>query len=366
MNQTILAINPGSTSTKIALFEGEELKYEKSLSHSSEELAGFETISSQFEFRKNAIKDNLEQNGIELSDIDIVIGRGGLTYPIESGTYEVNALMKEHLHNPPLGQHACNLGGLIADDLAREINGLGDKCVKAYIADPVVVDELQDVARVAGHPKFERISIFHALNQKAIAKSYAKDAGVKYEDINVIVAHLGGGVSVGAHRKGKVVDVNNALDGDGPMSPERSGTIPSGQLMRMCFSGEYTKDEVAKMIKGAGGFVAHVGTNDSRVVRAAMRDGDDHAKLVLDAFAYQVSKSIGEMAVVLEGKVDAILLTGGIARGSYTVPNITNQVSWIAPVKVYPGEDEMGALAKNALAVLDGSLEASEYCGKKK
>ncbi|MFI3288074.1 MAG: butyrate kinase [Rikenellaceae bacterium] len=363
MKQTILAINPGSTSTKIALFEGSELKYEKSLSHSSEDLAKFETISSQFEFRKNTIKENLLENGIELCDIDIVIGRGGLTYPIESGTYEVNDAMKRDLHNPPLGQHACNLGGLIADDLAREIRESSGKVVGAYIADPVVVDEMQDVARVSGHPKFKRISIFHALNQKAIARLYAKDMGVNYEDINVIVAHLGGGVSVGAHRRGRVVDVNNALDGDGPMSPERSGTIPSGQLMRMCFSGEYTKEEVSKMIKGAGGFVAHVGTNDARRVRAARDSGDTHAELILDAFTYQVSKAIGEMAVVLKGEVDAILITGGIAHGECTVEQITSQVSWIAPVKVYAGEDEMGALAQNALGVLTGEIEPRVYLG---
>ncbi len=361
MNNTILAINPGSTSTKIALYEGKTLKYEKSLSHSSEEISSFPTIASQFEFRKNVIKDNLKENGVELSDIDVVVGRGGLVYPIESGTYEVNELMKEHLRNPPLGEHASNLGGLIADDLAREISEMTSGNVKAYIADPVVVDEMQDKARLTGHPKFTRISIFHALNQKAIARLYAEDCGKKYEELNLIVAHLGGGVSVGAHCKGRVIDVNNALDGEGPMSPERAGTLPTGQLVRMCFSGEYTKAEISQMIKGHGGFVAHVGTNDARKVRASMREGDKAAKLLLEAFSYQVAKYIGEMAVALEGKVDAILITGGIAHGSITPQAIEAQVKWIAPVKIYPGEDEMVALAMSALRVLTGEITSKIY-----
>ncbi len=364
MKSTILAINPGSTSTKIALYEGSEPVYQATLTHSSVDLSEFESVASQFAFRRGVIVDNLRANGIELSDIDVVIGRGGLIYPIESGIYEVNELMREHLHNPPLGEHASNLGGLIASDLAAEITRGGTKLVRAYIADPVVVDEMQDVARVSGHPEFERLSIFHALNQKAIARAYGSECGREYEDLNLIVVHLGGGISIGAHRKGKVVDVNNALDGEGPMSPERAGTLPVGQLIKLCFSGKYSQDEVKKMSKGGGGFVAFTGTNDAREVRKRVREGDEGAKLILDALCYQVAKYIGEMAVVLHGRVDAILLTGGLAHSEMTTGAISQMVDWIAPVKVYAGEDEMGALALNALSVFEGKCTAKEYRGK--
>ncbi len=364
MKETILAINPGSTSTKIAIYEGTEQKYQTNLTHSTEELEKFPTIASQFEFRREAIRENLVQNGVNLADIEVVIGRGGLIYPLESGIYGVNELMKEHLHNPPLGQHASNLGGLIADDLAREITTQTGSEVRAYIADPVVVDELQDVARVSGHPLFKRLSIFHALNQKAIARAYAADSGKSYEELNLVVVHLGGGISIGAHRKGKVVDVNNALDGEGPMSPERSGTLPVGQLVKLCFSGQYTQAEVAQMVKGQGGMVGFTGSNDARVVCQNAEDGDPEAKLVVDAMCYQIAKYIGEMAVVLKGEVDAIILTGGMARDKAMTADIAAMTDWIAPMAIYGGEDEMGALALNAYRVLRGELEAKIYCGK--
>ncbi|MFI3299544.1 MAG: butyrate kinase [Rikenellaceae bacterium] len=365
MNQTILAINPGSTSTKIALFEGEELKFQHNVVHSAEELRDFSTVASQFSLRKGAVVSELKEMGVELTDIDAVIGRGGLIYPLESGIYEVNELMKQDLHNPPYGEHASNLGGLIAEDLAAEITELKGEKVHAYIADPVVVDELQDVARISGHPNFERNSIFHALNQKAIARKYAKDKGKKYEELNLIVAHLGGGISVGAHRNGRVVDVNNALDGEGAFSPERSGTLPAGQLVKCCFSGKYTQDEIKKMLKGNGGLVAYLGTNDGREARAMVAAGDKKAALVLDAMNYQISKLIGEMAVVLCGKVDAIIVTGGLAHSKSGTAAIREQAGWIAPVEIYAGEDEMGALASSALRVLSGECAAREYLGKK-
>ncbi len=364
MKNTILAINPGSTSTKIAIFEGSQQKYQTNLTHSAEELEVYPNIASQFEFRRQAIKENLIENGIKLEDIEVVIGRGGLIYPLESGTYGVNDLMKEHLHNPPLGEHASNLGGLIADDIAREITELSGSEVRAYIADPVVVDEMQEVAKVSGHPLFRRLSIFHALNQKAIARAYAADNGKKYEDLNLVVVHLGGGISVGAHCKGKVIDVNNALDGEGPMSPERSGTLPVGQLVKLCFSGKYTQKEVAQIVKGQGGMVGFTGSNDARVVCQNAEDGEPNAKLVVDAMCYQISKYIGEMAVVLKGKVDAIILTGGMARDKMMTADISEMTSWIAPIAIYGGEDEMEALALNAYRVLVGELEAKTYCGK--
>jgi butyrate kinase len=352
----ILAINPGSTSTKIAVYQGDKSVFLKNIKHSNEELAQFENISDQFEFRKDIILKELVDAEIQIEFIEAVVGRGGLVKPIESGVYRVNDRLKEDLRIGVLGQHASNLGGLIADDIARTLPN-----AKAYIADPVVVDEMIDVARVSGHPDFERVSIFHALNQKAIGRAFAHSIDKKYEDINVIVAHLGGGISVGAHRKGRVIDVNNALDGEGPFSPERSGTLPSGALAKLCFSGLCTLDDVNKMIKGEGGLVAHLGTNDAYEVELKAKDGDAKAKLIQDAMSYQIAKFIGEMATVLKGEVDGILLTGGIAHNPDLVNYVKDMVSFIAPVLVYPGEDEMKALGLNGYMVLRGEIEVREY-----
>jgi butyrate kinase len=294
-----------------------------------------------------------------LNEISIIIGRGGLIAPVESGIYEVNADMRHDLMLGYLGEHASNLGGLIAYDIAAELSG-----TKAVIADPVVVDELQDLARISGHPVFKRYSIFHALNQKAISRNYALLHDQKYEELNLIVAHLGGGISVGAHCKGKVIDVNNALDGEGPFSPERTGTIPAGQLINLCFSGTYSKEEIKRMIIGDGGFVAYLGTNDGYKVEQDARNGDENALLIQQALAYQVAKSIGEMATVLKGHVDAILLTGGMANNSIVTDFIKPMVKFIAPVIVYPGEDEMKALAENAFKLLLGEVKCKVYKSK--
>ena len=356
MKQLILAINPGSTSTKIAVFDGETNLFTKNVKHSTEDLARFATIGEQYDYRKDAILEELKANDINVQDIKIVIGRGGLTKPVKSGVYRVNDLMKKRLLEGYAGQHACNLGGLIADNIAHSI-GLSE----AYIADPGVVDELSDVARIAGHPLFERRTIFHALNQKAISRIYARSINKKYEELNLIVAHMGGGISIGAHEKGEVVDVNEALDGEGPFSPERSGTLPMNQLVQVCFSGKYTQKEVMKMIVGQGGYVAYFGTNDAYEVAKSAKAGGPKAELLEEAMAYQVSKYIGECAAVLKGKVDAILLTGGIAYGKPAVERIKKYVSWIAPVEVYPGEDEMGALALNAVMVLNKQVEIKDY-----
>ena len=298
----------------------------------------------------------LEDNGVKLEDIKVIVGRGGLLRPIPSGVYEVNEAMLKDLSSACYGEHASNLGGIIANELASRIKGC-----KAYIADPVVVDELCDVARIGGHPMFPRISIFHALNHKAIAKMYARETGKEYGDLNLVVVHMGGGVSVAAHCKGKVVDVNNALYGEGPFSPERSGGISAKQLADACFSGKYSQSEINKIISGKGGVVAHLGTNSFKEVEDHVAAGDQKAKLIADAFIYNVAKAIGGMAAALSGKVDAILLTGGIAYGKEMMQQLTDMVSFIAPVKVYPGEDEMAALAGNALAVMEGREEVRKY-----
>lgn len=355
MSYKILIINPGSTSTKIGVYEDETQVMEETLRHTTEEIAKYATIYDQKDFRKDVILNVLKEKNVDLNSIDVVVGRGGLLKPIPGGTYATSDALIEDLKIGKQGQHASNLGGILAKEIADKIN------VPSYIVDPVVVDELQDVARITGHPKFERISIFHALNQKAVAKRYAKESGKNYEDLNLIVVHMGGGVSVGAHKNGRVIDVANALDGDGPFSPERSGGLPSGALMKLCFSGEYTQAEVAKMISGNGGFNAYLGTNDMRDVIKLAKEGDSKAQLLEEAFYYQLEKEIGAMAVVLGGKVDQIILTGGIAYGQETVDHMTNACSFLAPITVYPGEDELLALAQGALRVMNGEEDAKEY-----
>jgi butyrate kinase len=355
MSYKLLIINPGSTSTKIGVYEDENPIIVETLRHSSEEISKFANIYEQFQFRKNVILDVLKEKSFSLNLLDAVVGRGGLLKPIEGGTYLVNDTMLNDLKVGVMGQHASNLGGIIANEIAKELN------IPAFIVDPVVVDEMEEVARISGIPDIERKSIFHALNQKAVAKRYAGEIEKHYEDINVIVAHLGGGISVGAHRKGRVIDVNNALDGEGPFSPERSGGLPVGDLVKLCFSGKYTYDEIKKMITGKGGYVAHYNTNDARVVAEAMRNGDKKAEILLKAMGYQVAKEIGKCAAVLFGKVDAIILTGGIAYGKEIVECIKERVEFIAPVIVYPGEDELLALTQGGLRVLKGEEIAKEY-----
>jgi butyrate kinase len=352
----ILAINPGSTSTKFSLFEEEKLVFEKSLRHTSEELAGFQKITDQFHFRKDLILNELSERKTDLTGIVAVVGRGGLVKPIESGIYKVNQKMKDDLNAGLSGQHACNLGGLIADDIASSLPE-----ATAFIVDPVVVDELQSVARISGHPKIERKSIFHALNQKAVARAYAASIGRHYEDLCLVVAHMGGGVSVGAHKNGRVIDVNNALNGDGPFSPERSGGLPSGQLVDLCFSGKFSHSEIMSMLTGKGGMVAYLGTNNFMEVCAMAENGDAKALLIRNAVSYQVGKEIGALAAVLNGHVDAIILTGGMAYQETNIRSIRSMVEFIAEVVVYPGEDELKSLAFNGLLALDGKIEIKTY-----
>lgn len=352
----ILAVNPGSTSTKFGLYEEKELVFVSIITHSADELARFTKLTDQFGFRKELIMNELKSRSVDLSAIVAVVGRGGLVKPIESGVYRVNEKMKEDLAAGLWGVHASNLGALIADDIASAVPG-----ASAYIVDPVVVDEIEPVARLSGHPLLERRSIYHALNQKAIARQYAADKGTKYEDLNLIIAHMGGGISVGAHRKGRVVDVNNALDGDGPFSPERSGGLPAGQLAELCFSGSYTLKQVKEMLTGKGGMVAYLGENSFKKICERAAAGDEKACLVIEAAAYQTAKEIGAMAAVLEGKVDAIILTGGMAYQDSHVNSIKSKVGFIAGVAVYPGEDEIRALAFNGLMAADGLAEIKEY-----
>ena len=355
-NTRILVINPGSTSTKIAIYQQEKVIFLKTIKHAPEVLRRFPKITDQYEYRKDIIYEELKSADVPLETIDAVIGRGGLVKPIASGVYRVNDAMRDDLLACRRGEHASNLGALIAYDIAKLLPS-----AEAFIADPVVVDELQPLARYSGHPLFERRSIFHALNQKAIARAHAKSVMKKYEDLNLIVVHLGGGITVGAHQKGMVIDVNQGLDGDGPFSPERSGTLPVGQLLKVAFSGIYSYEKMSEMIVGKGGMMAYLGTNDAYVAEREAKEGDKKHREVLEAMAYQVAKEIGAMGTVLKGEVDAILITGGIANSKWFCNLVIERVFRIAPVHVYPGQDEMGALAENALLALNGEIEVKEY-----
>jgi len=351
----ILSINPGSTSTKFAVYEDETLICLHTIRHSVKDLKHFKTLFDQYEFRKNMMLDYLRNDGIDLSDLSAVVGRGGMVHPLESGVYTVNDRMILDLKSPHTAEHASNLGGVIALEIAENIVGC-----EAFIADPIVVDEYEDVARISGLPQIPRKSQFHALNHKAIARKYAAASGTSYEELKLVVAHLGGGISVAAHKFGKVIDSNQGLDGYGPFSPERAGTLDAGQLVDLCFSGKFTQDEIRKMLVGNGGLMAHLGVNDQIKAEQKAESGDAHAKLILEAMAYNVAKEIGAMLAVLQGKTDAVILTGGIAHSKFIVEYIKHMISPMAKVVVYPGEDEMEALAMSGLRVLRGE-KSKEY-----
>lgn len=350
----ILVVNPGSTSTKIAVYENETPLLVRNIKHTVEELSVYPQVIDQFEFRKNLVLQELEENGIAF-EFDAVIGRGGLVKPIPGGVYEVNEAMKrDTLH--AMRTHACNLGGLIAENLASSL----PHC-RAFIADPGVVDEREEIAHISGSPLLPKITIWHALNQKAIARRFAKEQGTRYEDLNLIICHLGGGISIAAHQHGRAIDSNNALDGEGPFSPERAGTLPAGQLIDLCFSGQLTKDELKKRISGRAGLTAHLGTTDVPAIIHSIEEGDKEAELIVDAMIYNVAKAIGGAATVLCGKVDAILLTGGIAHSDYIVSRLKKRIAFLAPIHVYPGEGEMESLAYNAIGALKGELTVQIY-----
>ena len=350
-----LIINPGSTSTKIGVFEDETLLFEETLRHSTEEIAQYASIVDQKDFRKQIILDLLSKKEFDIKSLQVVVGRGGMLKPIPGGTYAVSDALLEDLKIGVQGQHASNLGGILAREIADSIG------IPSYIVDPVVVDELMPISRYSGVPELPRTSVFHALNQKAVAKRYAKEQGKPYDSLNLVVVHMGGGVSVGAHENGRVIDVFNALDGDGAFSPERAGAVPSGALIKMCFSGQYTEKEIYKKLVGNGGFNAYVGTNDMRDVEKMVNDGDKKADEAREAFIMQVAKDIGSMACVLKGKVDQIIVTGGIAYDKHVVAGLKERAGFIAPFTVYPGEDELLALTQGALRVMNGEEKAMEY-----
>ncbi|BEV37094.1 butyrate kinase [Bacillus stercoris] len=351
----ILTINPGSTSTKIGVFHNERSIFEKTLRHNIEELQRFDQIIDQYEFRKNHILETLHEQGINISKFDAVCARGGLLRPIEGGTYVVNDDMIEDLKSGYAGQHASNLGGIIAREIADGLN------IPSYIVDPVVVDEMSVLAKVSGMPEIERKSIFHALNQKAVARKAAASLGKRYENMKMIITHMGGGITIGVHDRGRVVDVNNGLHGEGPFSPERAGTVPAGDLVDLCFSGEYTKEEIMKKLVGTGGLLGYLGTNDAVKVEQMIQGGDEKARFIYDAMAYQIAKEIGAASAVLKGEVEAIVLTGGLAYGKGFVSTIRSYIDWISDVLVYPGENELQSLAQGALRVLQGEEQSKQY-----
>lgn len=350
----ILAINPGATSTKIAVYEEEALLFKKSVEHSVQDLERFSRVFDQYQYRLDLVLEALKNENVNLETLAAIVGRGGLLKPLAGGTYSVNEKMVEDLKKAEGGEHASNLGAVMASNLANKLN------VPAFIVDPVSVDEMEPVARISGLADIQRISLSHALNMKAVARKVAKEMGKKYEEVNFVVVHLGTGVSVTPHKNGKMIDVNNAK-AEGPFSPDRCGGLPADQLVKLCFSGKYSFDELKEMLSSKGGFYSYFGTKDAREVEAMALEGNEQANIVLDALAYQVSKEIGAMAAVLEGNVDRIILTGGIAYSKRIVEDIIRRVKFIAPVEIIPGEEELESLAFGALRVIRGEEVAAIY-----
>ncbi|MDL2257621.1 butyrate kinase [Eubacteriales bacterium OttesenSCG-928-K08] len=353
----LLVINPGSTSTKMGVFENEKMLFEDVVRHEKSEIDKFDTIAAQKDMRADLIKEMIAKHNLDLNEFDAIVGRGGLVEPIDSGVYLVNERMLHDLIHSTAASHASSLGGIIAAELAHQMGK------QAFVVDPIVVDEMDPYAKLTGMPGIERRSVFHALNQKAVARRCARDMGKEYEDCRFIVAHMGGGITVGAHRYGRVVDVNDGLAGEGPFSPERTGALPAEPLVRMCFSGAYEQKDILDKISRSGGMSAYLGTHDLRACERLIKEGDEFAALVLESMAYQISKEIGAMVAVLEGRVDAIILTGGLAYSTRFTGSIKNRVSLIANVRVYPGEDELLALAEGVLRVLRGQERPKEYVG---
>ena len=341
----ILAINPGATSTKYGVFEGEKALFKKTLEHQGSDLERYSRVFDQYEYRLRLILEGLEQEGVALTSLQGVVGRGGLLKPLQGGTYLVNQLMVEDLEKAERGEHASNLGGVLAYNLGKKLG------IPAFIVDPVSVDEMEPEARLSGLPEMPRISMAHTLNSRAVARNAARQMGKKYEEVNFVVAHLGTGISVSPHQQGRIIDVNNAQE-EGPFSPDRCGGLPAKMLIKLCFSGKYTEKEMIARIMGSGGMYAYLGTKDIRDAQDRARQGDKEADLVLNAMAYQIAKEIGAMSAVLRGQVDAIILTGGIAYSKRIVDDITRRVAFIAPVVVMPGEEELESLAAGAYRVL--------------
>ncbi|MDS9999784.1 butyrate kinase [Listeria cossartiae subsp. cayugensis] len=355
MSFDVLTINPGSTSTKLAVYQGDKVLFEETVRHTMQELADFNNVQEQFDFRWQVLRRVMDAFGYDGKNLQAVVGRGGLLRPVAGGTYMVTEKMITDLKENKYGEHASNLGAMLAKKLADELE------IPSFIVDPVVVDEMQAIARVSGNALVARKSIFHALNHKAAGRKIAKKLGSDYEKMNFVIAHLGGGISVAAHRQGEAVDVNNALDGDGPFSPERSGSLPMNDFLEACFSGKWTKRELHDLIVGRGGMISYLGTNSMLDVEAKVQAGDEKAIEAFDAMAYQVSKEIGACSVVLQGNIDAIILTGGLARSELFTQKITEQINWIASVIIEPGEDELEALNSGVQRVLAGLEKGKVY-----
>ena len=365
----VLVINTGSITTKFAYYKDGNIVLEKKLEHTVEDLSHFADVMDQDMMRTNAILDALKDCGIKMEDIDIVMCRGGLFTPCITGVYNVNADMRLVLSESREGNHACNLSALIGDNIANEINALRDKeglkprfgkCV-AYVADPPMADEMLPECHVGGLPEFPRRTLFHALNTRSIMRRYLKETGRKPEETTAIICHMGGGVTISLHRGGKVIDTSHGLGGDGPITPERAGCCPPYPLIDMCFSGKYSKQEIKKKLIGNGGAVAYFGTNDMRVIEQKAKEGDPQYQLFLKAFVLNIAKYIVSQGAVVDGKVDVILLTGGVAYSKYITDANTEKVKWLAPVKVYPGEKELESLAENGYIILAGDTKIHTY-----
>ncbi|MBS9347910.1 butyrate kinase [Listeria welshimeri] len=355
MSFDVLTINHGSTSTKLAVYQGDKVLFEETVRHTMQEFADFNNVQEQFDFRWQVLRRVMDAFGYDVNNLDAVVGRGGLLRPVAGGTYMVTEKMLADLKTNKYGEHASNLGAMLAKKLADTLD------IPSFIVDPVVVDEMQPIARFSGNELIARKSIFHALNHKAAGRKIAKKLGSDYEKLNFVIAHLGGGISVAAHRQGKAVDVNNALDGDGPFSPERSGSLPMNDFLEACFSGKWNKRELHDLIIGRGGMISYLGTNSMLEVEAKVKAGDEKAIQAFDAMAYQVSKEIGACSTVLHGKIDAIILTGGLARSDLFTSKIIEQTNWIASVIIEPGEDELEALNSGVQRVLAGLEKEKLY-----
>ena len=345
-SQLIFVINPGSTSTKVALYDGHTLLFKENIIHPYDELSQFPTVNSQLAFRLEPVMACLDEHGFRPEQLAIVMGRGGMFPPMRGGGYIVNDAMKQMIYEAKINQHASNLGALMADEVAR-IAG-----VSAYIYDAVSTDEFPAISKVTGLPEVERQSFCHALNSKEAARRYAESIGHRYEDLNLLVAHLGGGITVTAHHRGRIED--SLADDAGPFSPERSGSIPVLNVIDLCYSGKYTKEEMQHKIRGVGGLRGHLGTSDCQKIEAMIASGDEHARLVYDAMAFQIAKGICNILPILESEVDAIIITGGIAHSEYITDRVTKYVRIIAPVVIMPGEFEMEALADGGYRILHG------------
>lgn len=352
--ERILVINPGATSTKIAVFDGSEPILKQTVEHHGDELQGFARVADQYPYRRDLILNVLTNAGIAFDSLNAIVGRGGLLMPLTGGTYKVNQHMVEDLKTAVRGEHASNLGGVLAYGLAEKSG------VPAFIVDPVSVDELDPVARISGSPDIDRVSMSHALNMKAVARKVASEMGKKYPELNLIVVHLGTGVTLSAHRGGRMIEICDGKE-EGPFAPDRCGGLPASQLVKLCFSGKYTYDELRTRLFGNGGFYAYLGTKDMREVERRADEGDAQAELLLQAFTYQIAREIGAMSTVLEGNVNRIVITGGIAYSTRIIKDITKRVKHIAAISVVPGEEELEALAAGALRVLRGEEEAQTY-----